>query len=129
MTIQTQIHVVYDGGLAAHVQVIGKSDGSGNETNVVKIDVSELVPSPSSVKIEEIEYTVEGGVVTLLWDDLTPLEFAHLRGVGELEYCRSGGLQNGADPQSRSGDILLSTNDFDADGHYTILFKLRKKFA
>src|SRR3990167_7712595 len=130
MAIDTQIHTVYDGGLAATLQITGKSDGqSGQEVNVVKVDVSELIPPCSSVAIEEISYNVEGGTVTLSWDDLTPLPFAHLKGMDTIDYRREGRLQNFGDPQSRSGDILLSTVGFDPNGSYTILLKLRKKFG
>ena len=71
---------------------------------------------------------MQGGVVTLLWDDLTPLPFAHLQGNDTICYHHSGGLNNLADSQSRSGDILLSTVDFDGNSSYTIVFKMRKKW-
>ena len=130
MAIDTQIHTVYDGGLAATLQIIGKSDGqSGQEVDVVKVDVSELTPPCSSVAIEEISYNVEGGTVTLSWDDLTPLPFAYLKGMDNINYRREGRLPNLADPTSRSGDILLSTVDFDPNGSYTILLKMKKKYA
>ena len=130
MAIDAQILTVYDGGLAATLQIIGKSDGqAGQEVNEIKVDVSELNPPCSTVKIEEISYDVEGGTVTLSWDDTTPIPFAHLKGMDNLNYRHERGLRNLADPTSRSGDILLSTVDFDANGSYTILLKLRKKFA
>ena len=129
MTIETQIHTLHDGDINAVIQIIGKSDGqSGQEVNIVKIDVSELVPSCDAARIDELTYNVFGGVVTLLWDDLTPLPFAQLQGQNTLCYRREGGLNNLADKDSRSGDILLSTVDFDGNGGYTILFKLRKKW-
>jgi hypothetical protein len=129
MAFQAEIRKVYDGGQTATLQIIGKSDGSGQETNVVKVDVSELNPPCATVKIEELSYDVEGGFITLLWDDLTPIDFAHLRGQDRLSYRREGGLQNLGDPASRSGDLLLSTTDMDANATYTVLLKLRKKFA
>jgi hypothetical protein len=129
MAIDAQIHTVYDGGLAATLQIIGKADGGTQEAHVIKVDVSELVPPCATVKIESIEYDVVGGSVTLSWDDQTPLPFAHLKGSDKLCYERQGGLNNLADPTSRSGDILLSTVDMEANGSYTILLKMRKKFA
>ena len=129
MTIETHIHPVHDGEINCTLQVIGKSDGSGNELNVVKVDVSELNPPCDAVRIDEISYDVDGGTVTLAWDDLTPLPFAYLIGTDSMDYRRVGGLNNLADPQSRSGDILLSTVDFDPNGSYTVLLKMRKKFA
>ena len=129
MAIDTQIHTVYDGEMNASIQIIGKSDGTGNEIKVVKVDVSELLPPCSSVRVNKIVYDVDGGIVTLSWDDLTPLPFAYLRGHDEISYRREAGFNNLADPQSRSGDILLTTNDFDPDGFYTILLECRKKFS
>lgn len=130
MAIDAQILTVYDGGLAATVQVIGKSDGqAGQEVNVVKVDVSELTPPCDSVAIEEIAYDVDGGLVTLSWDDVTPRPFAYLKGNDSMDYRRVGRLTNLADPASRSGDVLLSTVDFEGNGAYTILLKMRKKFV
>lgn len=128
MAFDASILTVYDGGQTATLQIIGKSDGSGQETNVVKVDVSELNPPCKTVRIEEVSYDVQGGTITLLWDDLTPIPFAHLKGSDELCYRREGGFQNLGDPTSRSGDLLLSTFDMDANGTYTVLLKLRKKF-
>jgi hypothetical protein len=130
MAIDAQVLTVYDGAVNATVQVIGKSDGqAGQEVNVVKVDVSELNPPCSTVRIEEFSYDVEGGTVTLSWDDVTPVPFAYLKGNDRIIYRREGGLQNAGDPTSRSGDILLSTIDFEGNGSYTILLKMRKKFA
>jgi hypothetical protein len=130
MAVQAEILTVYDGGQTATLQIIGKSDGTvGQEVNVIKVDVSELTPPCATVRVEEIQYDVQGGTVTLSWDDLTVKPFAYLKGADRLDYRREGGLQNLADPQSRSGDILLSTENFYPDGNYTILLKLRKKFA
>jgi hypothetical protein len=131
MAVNAEILTVYDGGLTATLQIIGKSDGAGGEeANEIKVDVSELNPPCSTVRIEEVQYNVVGGTVQLSWDDTpTPKTICYLKGSDELDYRREGGLQNLADPQSRSGDILLSTDGFDPDGSYTILLKLRKKFA
>jgi len=130
MAITANVLTVYDGEVNATVNVIGLADAQGGqETLVVKIDVSELTPPCQSVAIQEIEYDVEGGVVTLLWDDLTPVPFLYLNGHNRFDYRREGRLQNAADPQSRSGDILLSATDFDPNGSYTILVKMRKKFS
>jgi hypothetical protein len=132
MAIDAEVLTVYDGGQTCVIQVIGKSDGqSGEEEFVVKVDVSELNPPCSTVRIEEIQYDVEGGgPVTLSWDDSpTPKTICHLKGSDRLNYRREGGLQNLADPQSRSGDILLSTADSMGNATYTVLLKLRKKFA
>jgi len=130
MAIAAQILTVQDGAVNCTLQIIGISDGqAGQEVNVVKVDVSELTPPCATVRIMEATYDVEGGTVTMAWDDVTPVPFAYLKGMDTLDYCKVGGLNNAADPTSRSGDILLSTVDFEGNGSYTILLKMRKKFA
>lgn len=130
MAIDAQIVTLYDGETRATIQVIGKHDGqAGQENNVVKLDVSELLPRCAGVRVDEVEYDINGGVVTLVWDDdPAPVPFLHLTGQGEFCYHESGGLQNAGDPTSRSGDILLSTTDFSQNGTYSIVLKVRKKW-
>jgi hypothetical protein len=140
MTIEAQVLTVYDGGLNATLQLTGRSDGQGGqETNELKVDLSALAGSyqakAASVRIDEVEFVVQGGTqggyVKLLWDAPTPVEFLQLNGVGEFTYWKEGGLQNipkQADP-SVSGNILLSTINFGQDSTYSIVLKLRKKYA
>ena len=128
MAIDAQILTVQDGEVNVTLQIIGKSDGqAGQEVGVVKVDVSELTPPCATVKIQELTYDVDGGTITMLWDDVTPVAFAYLKGMDTLDYCRVGGLNNLADPNSRSGDLLLST-ELEAGGTYTLLLKMKKKF-
>jgi hypothetical protein len=130
MAVEATITTLYDGATQATIQVIGKHDGQyGQENNVVKVDVSELIPAPKSVRIDALDYDVNGGVVTLLWDDsLGPIPFLYLKDQGKFCYHTNGGLQNTADVDSRSGDILLSTTDFEQNGTYSITLKVRKKW-
>jgi len=130
MAIDAQIHTVQDGEVNCTLQIIGLSDGqAGQEANVVKVDVSELNPPCETVKIQEVTYDVEGGTVTMSWDDTTPIPFAYLKGMDTMDYCHVGGFNNLGDVNSRSGDLLLSTVDFEGNGSYTILLKMKKKFA
>lgn len=129
MAIDAQILTVHDGEVNCTLQIIGKSDGqAGQEVAVVKVDVSELTPPCSTVRINELSYDVEGGSITMAWDDQTPKPFAYLRGMDTMDYSHVGGLNNLADPASRSGDLLLSS-ELEAGGSYTILLEMRKKFT
>ena len=86
MPISTTSQTVYDGVRNVVMQFTGRSDGSGQETNVVKVDVSELTPSCAKVRIEKIVYEVDGGVIELLWDAQTPVPFLELATSGAFDY-------------------------------------------
>lgn len=127
MAIATTSQVVYDGLRNVIMQFTGRSDGEGQETNVVKVDVSSLTPPCDKVRIHKITYDIRGGMVELLWDDQTPVPFLELSGPNEIEYCRAP-LQNGA-TDSASGDILLSTKGFELNSSYSIKIEMKKKDA
>ena len=127
MAISTTSQTVYDGLRNVIMQFTGRSDGSGQETNIVKVDVSAMAPPCDRVRVEKITYDVKGGAVRLSWDAQTPVPFAYLAGPGELEYCRSP-LQNGGG-DTASGDILLSTVGFELDSTYTVHIEMKKKDA
>ena len=125
MPISTTSQTVYDGVRNVVMQFTGRSDGSGQETNVVKVDVSELTPSCAKVRIEKIVYDVDGGVIELLWDAQTPVPFLELATSGAFDYCRAP-LQNGGG-DTASGDILLSTKGFELNSSYSITIEMKKK--
>lgn len=127
MAIAVTSAVLHDGRRNAVIQFTGVSDGSGQETGVVKVDVSELNPPPVTVKIKRIEYDVNGGNVKLSWDADADEDFAILSGQNCLDYCNMGGMVNSAE-LGRTGDILLSTLGFEQNFSYTIKFDLIKKF-
>ena len=126
MAITATSTVVNDGYHNHVVHLTGISDGSGQETNVTKVDVSSLMPPCAAVKIMKIQYTVSYGVVKLTWDALTPEDFLILDGQGEFDYCRIGGLVNTVG-DSATGDLLLSTLGFELNSTYSILLELVKK--
>ena len=125
MAISTTSQTVYDGLRNVIMQFTGRSDGSGQETNIVKVDVSAMAPPCDRVRVEKITYDVKGGVVELLWDAQTPTPFHELAQAGEFHYCSSP-LQNSAD-DTASGDILLSTKGFELDSSYSITIEMKKK--
>lgn len=126
MAIATTSQVVHDGVRNVIMQFTGLSDGSGEENNVVKVDVSSLNPPCRAVKIVKATYDVNFGVVKLTWDALTPVDFLLLDGQGEFDYCKNGGLINGGG-DTASGDILFSTEGFELNSSYSILLEMVKK--
>lgn len=128
MTINATSQIVYDGLRNVTVKLTGRGDGQdGPETYAVKVDVSELNPPCSRVKIEKLTYAVSYGVVKLSWDgNPAPTDFEMLDGEGKFDYTRAGGLQN-MELESSNGDILLSTLGFDLNSTYSILLEMVKK--
>ncbi len=127
MAIAVTSAVLHDGRRNATMQFTGVSDGSGQETGVVKVDVSELNPRPVTVKVNRIEYAVDGGQVKLSWEADVDVDFAVLSGQNILDYCFINGMVNSAGP-GKNGDILLSTLGFEENSSYTIKLDLIKKF-
>lgn len=127
MAITVTSAILHDGRRNVVMQFTGVSDGSGQEAGEVKVDVSELSPSPVTVKIKRIEYDVNGGAVTLSWDADADVDFAALTGQGTFDYCNMGGMVNSAE-MGKTGDILLSTLGFEENSSYTIKLDMIKKF-
>ena len=118
------------------IQLTCMSDGGG-ETNVVKLNLSELrTPSgkvPTRTAIERVAYTIFGLTVKLEWDR-TPNEIiAVLNAAGTVasdfrDYKRVGGLVDPGEPGGEgTGDILLSTTNADAGDSYDIVLTVRLK--
>lgn len=90
------------------------SDGTG-EADVVKVDVSVLGVSITSMKIRKIEYNVTGGAVRIEWDATTDVVAAYLSGYGEMDLTDTQGMFNPAGT-GNTGDILFTTSGFIAAG-------------
>lgn len=128
MAITATTHIAHDGERHVLMQLVGVGNGTDQETNETKVDVANLGPVPTSVKVKEIEYAVTGpGTVTLLWETATnPVPFAVMQGTGTFDYCKIEGLPNLA--EDKTGNILLSTTGFEGDSAYTIKLAMTKKF-
>lgn len=125
MAINAITRVVHDGERNLIVQLIGNADGLDQETNVVKVDVSEF--GCRTVKILSVTSTVAKGKVILTWDSMpSPQDFLYLEGSGDILDYGDRGLTNDA-PDLASGDILLSTKGFEPGSSYSILLKMAKK--
>jgi len=128
MAIAATSQVLYDNTRNCVMQFTGIADGNDVENNVVKVDASELTPVPQSLKITEITYDVNGGIVQLSWAADNPVPFVSLMGHHTFDYGEINGMVNtGGD--SANGDILLSTLGFEAGSSYSVLLKMVKKFA
>ena len=119
-------NILHDGVRNLVMQFTGRSDGSGQETNVVKVDVSELSPPAASVAIRNLRYDVAGGAVQLLWAADVPVPFLLLEGHDEFDYSRITAMPNGGG-DTANGDILLSTLGFDLGATYSLVLEMIKK--
>lgn len=128
MAFLTTTRVLYDGPRKAKIQITGLSDGSGDEHLIPKIVCKDLEGAPQSLKIEEIEYNVSGGLARIYFDAADPVEIADLVGWGELDYCSDDSTVNDPRALSYTGNILLSTMGFDSGSSYTIRFDVKKSY-
>ncbi len=125
--MQTTKQLLQD-GLDFVMQFTGYCDDGNQESNVVKVDVSELVDVPQSAKIVKIEYEVSGGVLRILWHSDDPLTFLDLASVNIFSYEDIRGAVNPM-TSGANGDILFSTIGFDVGSSYSVKMTLRKKYA
>ncbi len=127
MAMATTAEVLHDGVKNVIMQFTGISDGT-NETNVVKVDISELNPRPLSVKVQNIQYDVSGGFVRLAWAADVPIVIADVTGPDSICYEKFGGLFNREDANNPTGDIVFSTMGFEAGSNYQIKLEMTKKY-
>jgi len=114
-----------DGPRKVIYKLTNVSDGTG-ESAVLKVDVSALSGSPSSVRIDSVQYDIQGMTVTLLWDadtDVTALVLG--AGQGGMDFQWFGGLANNAGT-GVTGDIKLTTTGASSGDTYTIILECTK---
>ena len=129
MPFTTTSQILHDGERNVIMQFTGVGDGESVESNVVKVDVSALVPPARSVKIRECRYDVYGGLLRLLWGtEQQPVEFLVLSRANVLKWHRQGGLSN-AGVAYPTGDILFSASGFGAGDSYSVTLEMVKQFA
>lgn len=129
ISVSTQL--LYDSNRNAVVQLTGYSSslgGDSQETNVIKVKASDLLPSSNrQLKIMKVTFSVGGGGVELKWAGDDPQPFLFLQGVGKFNYRLIKGASNpGSQDNTISGDISLSTFGFDLNSSYSILLELVK---
>lgn len=132
MAIITTAQKLHDGPRNVVMQFTGRHDGGlggDNETNVIKVDASELVPAGDrQLKLRKVTYDVNGGIVVLSWGGDDPSPFLNLGGnPGEFDYRSHGGLNNpGTADKTIPGDILISTLGFAGGSSYSVKMEMVK---
>lgn len=127
-TVATQI--IENGARNLVMKFTNLSDGTG-ESNVVKVDVSALDVSTTSLKIRRVIYNVTGGGVLIEWDATTDQQIAYLSGYGKIDLRDTQGIFN-PNAAGNTGDILFTTSGFVAAGAsnpasgYTIVLEMIK---
>ena len=116
---------ILDGIRNLVMQFSGVGDGAGDETNVVKVDVSELAPPADRVRVNKIVGAVNYGIVTMSWAESPNKPFLVLEGTVDLDYSKTGGLDNDADG---NGDVLFSTSGFENNSNYNLRLEMIKKY-
>jgi hypothetical protein len=112
------------------------SDGTG-ETAVKKVDAQSqtyavniqgqlLVPGVH-LKLREIQWSVEGMKLLLLWDATVPVTMMALQGNGSGldRFDRVGGLPNPQAPGA-TGSILFTTLDAALNSTYSVVLRMSK---
>lgn len=120
--VATQI--IIDGARNTVMKFTNLSDGTG-ESAVLKVDVSALQGAPPAVKVEKVHYSVNGMVVTMLWDATTDVRMMELAGDGWFDFRDFGGLPNNAGT-GVTGDILFTTTGHTAGDSYSIVLEMAK---
>jgi len=127
MADAVSVQTLVDGPRNAVLHCTNVSDGTG-ESAAVKVDMSTLSGSPSSLAIERVRGTTSGMAVDLFFDATANDLALSIPGDEsiDIDYRDIGGLQN---PKSSgfTGDILASTRDHTANDTYAFTIWVRKK--
>ena len=126
---------ILDGERSAIMKFTFQCDGSGNETKVLKVDVSTLNPSAAgktcnSVAIQKVYGTTHGLEVEIYWDATTDLLCWGVpqNSTYAMDFSSFGGLTNNAGA-GKTGDVLFSTLDATAGDFYTVTLEMVKGYA
>jgi len=132
-TVATQ--TVFDGERTAIQKFDFLCDGSGNESAVLKVDVSTLSSSASGkacdgVTILKIYASTHGLQVEILWDATTDLFCIGIpqNTFYNIDFSLFGGLPNNAGA-GKTGDIRFTTTDAAAGDFYSITLDMIKSYA
>lgn len=115
---------IIDGARNVVMKFTNLSDGTG-ESGVTKVDVSALNGAPSAVRIDRVHYSVNGMVVTMLWDATTDVRIMELAGDGWFDFRPFGGLPNNGG-SGVNGDILFTTTGATSGDSYSIVLEMVK---
>ena len=126
---------ILDGERLAIMKFTFQCDGSGNESKVLKVDVSTLNPSAAgktcnSVTIQKVYAATHGLEVEIYWDATTDIL---CWGIPQntnytIDFSSFSGLTNNAGT-GKTGDVLFSTLDAAAGDFYTVMLEMVKGYA
>lgn len=118
--------VLQDGVRNAVIKITGVLDTSDVSSTVV-VDVSTLFLSPTTVRIDHIDYSIGDPLeVVLWWAATTPVAILPIAGRGRMSYASFGGLINNAGV-GVTGDITLTTTNYDSGTRvFSIVLELVK---
>ena len=124
-----------DGERMAIMKFTFQCDGSGNESEVLKVDVSALNPSASGktcngVAIQKIHASTHGLEVEIYWDATTDILCWALPQNSQytFDFSSFGGLTNNAG-SGKTGDVLFSTLDATNGDFYAVTLEMVKSYA
>lgn len=104
----TTIQILNDGNRNAIVKITGVLDTSDLASTVV-VDPASLLPIPTQLRIDHVDYSVSDQLeLRLQWDATSPVDIMPLAGRGRMSFWNFGGIQNNAGA-GKTGKILLST--------------------
>lgn len=105
---------------------VAGNDGD-QETLVPKVIVANLSPPNPTIhlKVVSIEYSVNGGLLELLWDAAPPVVFLALQLADHKSFKRFGGMTNSGGITA-TGNILFSTQKFVPGSSYNIVLEMTK---
>lgn len=115
-TVDSQVLV--DGARNAVIKVVIISDGaSGEETDLAVVDVSTLIPVPTTVTLQKIQYATAGCYATLEWDATadTPIALLAADSEGCIDAKAYGGIHSTAGTGA-TGDIVVTTSGLGTAG-------------
>lgn len=132
MAITVNKHIILDGSRNCIIKFILSSDAASDVTDQKLLTIADLIPAPEDdVKISRIQSVNEGMEVTLSWEGAVNKKIVTLRRNEpvDMDYCHIGGLVNDVprSDDSRTGDILFSTNNAAADEDVTIILHMKKR--
>jgi len=131
MAIATTSQVLNDGPRNTIIHLTGIGDGQGDVSLGTIVDISTLSQPVDRVRVKRVTYDISYGVVRLLWEANTNVEFLVLGGQGggsPLDYSRFGGIPNKAG-ETATGNILYDTIGFELNSTFTITLELVKRYG
>lgn len=127
MSNSTAYQILESGPRNAIVKLTGYMDTSniaytnGNPTVPTLAQLAYQGSTPTSVRIDHIDYAISDPIeVQLFWDATVPTLILPIAGRGRMSYWNFGGLQNNAG-SGVTGLIGLSTVNYSGTAPYTIM--------